>query len=39
MSGAAADYQKTMLATPALVKLAELSAAEGHAIARYDIYA
>jgi glutathione S-transferase len=40
LGGAAADYQKTMLETPALVKLAELAAVEGHAVARYDsIYA
>jgi glutathione S-transferase len=36
LSGAAADYQRTMLATPALVKLAELAAAEGHPQPRYD---
>lgn len=36
LSGPAAAYQKTMLATPALVKLAELAAAEGRAQARYD---
>jgi glutathione S-transferase len=36
LSGGAADYQRTMLATPALVQLAELAAAEGHPQARYD---
>jgi glutathione S-transferase len=36
LAGAAAEYQKTMLATPALIRLAELAAAEGHATARYD---
>ncbi len=36
LSGKAADYQRTMLATPALVKLMELAAAEGHAMPRYD---
>ena len=33
---AAAEYARRMLATPALVKLDQLAAAEGHAQARYD---
>jgi len=36
LAGPAAAYQQTMLATPALVKLAGLAAAEGHAQLRYD---
>ncbi len=35
-SGAAADYVQRMLATPTLMKLNQLAAAEGHAQARYD---
>ena len=36
MSGRAAAYVQHMLAAPALVKLAQLAAAEGHATPRYD---
>ena len=36
LEGAAADYSRAMLATPALVKLDQLATAEGHAQARYD---
>ena len=36
LEGKAADYQRAMLAAPALVKLAQLAAVEGHAQARYD---
>ena len=40
MTGHAAAYVQNMLAAPALVKLAQLAAAEGHATKRYDsIYA
>ena len=36
LDGTAADYAQHMLATPALVKLDQQAAAEGHAQARYD---
>lgn len=36
VSGTAVDYVHQMLATPALVSLARLAEAEGHAQARYD---
>lgn len=36
LTGAALQYRDTMLATPALVKLAELAAAEPHPLASYD---
>lgn len=36
LEGKAAEYQDTMLATPALKKLMQLAAAEGHPTARYD---
>ena len=36
MTGHAAAYVRHMLAAPALVKLAQLAAAEGHATGRYD---
>lgn len=36
MQGKAAAYVQQMLAAPALVKLAQLAAAEGHATPRYD---
>ena len=36
MQGKAAAYVQHMLATPALVQLAQLAAAEGHATPRYD---
>ena len=36
MTGKAATYLQNMLTAPALVKLAQLAAAEGHATERYD---
>ena len=36
LEGAAADYARAMLAAPALVKLDQLAAEEGHAAERYD---
>jgi glutathione S-transferase len=36
LEGRAAEYQQNMLAAPAMVKLAQLAAAENHPQARYD---
>jgi glutathione S-transferase len=36
LNGAAAEYAQRMLGTPALIKLDQLAATEGHAQARYD---